>query len=117
MKAQNKKKNFSETLPRELQSPFRWISFTSLAAVVMQLQQGKNHCQPHHLSGWVMVCICKYVLPHTFILSSYSSRPQRSAHLNLQNTILNQMRDGMRDKTWEYENEGEERQKSQDWLR
>lgn len=72
----------------------------------MQLQQGKKHRQARHLGGWVMVCVGNYVLPHTFILGSDSSRPQRPAHLNLRNAILNQMRDGTRGKRREMRRKG-----------
>lgn len=60
----------------------------------MQLQQGKKHWQPPHLSGWVLVCVWKYALPHTFIHTG----PQRSAHLNVQSTIVGETRDEMRGK-------------------
>lgn len=55
-------------------------AFTLLVELIMQLQQGKNHCQPPHPSGWVGVLSCALVsmdvciLPHTLkLLHSFMS--------------------------------------------
>lgn len=66
-------------------------AFTLLVGLIMQLQQGKNHCQPPHLSGWVYNCVCLYpCMRVSYLIPLYScsfhfSRPQWSANLNLQN--------------------------------